>query len=281
MRLAWRAAATQHLPHAKRAAAGCGRAMGTRGGAPLPPPLVVAIDGPAASGKGTLARLVAEALGLAHMDTGLLYRRVGLAALERGVPLTDEPALTALAAALPPPPAGAAADSLRSEAAGQAASQVSALPGVRAALLEAQRRFARAPPPPAVGAVLDGRDVGTVVCPGATAKLFVTASAETRAARRLRELRDAWERRPEDHGIPGGGGGAAGAGAGAPPALEAVLASMRERDARDAGRAAAPLAAAPDALLLDTTNLTIDQALAAALAHVRARAAAAAAPPPP
>ncbi|GBF90619.1 cytidylate kinase [Raphidocelis subcapitata] len=246
--------------------------------AAAPPPLVVAIDGPAAAGKGTVARLLAERLGLAHMDTGLLYRRVAAAALAAGARLDDGPALAALASALPPLERTPEAE-LRSEAVSQAASKVSALPPVRAALLQAQRDFAASPPPPFRGTVLDGRDVGTVVCPAATAKLFITASPEARARRRLLELQARHsEPNPGPNAAAAGPSGPAPAPAPAPaPSLEGVLAAMRERDERDAARAVAPLAPAADALVLDTTGLGIEQALAAALAHVRAREAAAAA----
>lgn len=198
----------------------------------------VAIDGPAAAGKGTIARAVAADLGFAHLDTGLLYRAVGCQALADGQGVLDlhwaaEIARRHLDAAL-------LRDDLRSARAGQAASKVAALPEVRAALLGYQRAFARREG----GAVLDGRDIGTVICPQAEAKLFVTAADEARAARRAAEL------------------GAS---------LEAVLADLRARDARDAERDAAPMVAARDARLLDTTDLSIEAAVAAAIAYVRSR----------
>ena len=187
----------------------------------------VAIDGPAAAGKGTIARAVASHFGFAHLDTGLLYRAVGA---KGGDPVVAAQGLS---------PADLARDDLRSMAVGQAASRVAAIPEVRAALTEFQRRFARQPG----GAVLDGRDIGTVICPEAEVKLFVTASAETRAQRRWLEV----------------GGDEA-----------QVLAEVIERDARDTGRADAPLRAAPEALVLDTTAMGIDEAVAAAVAAVEA-----------
>jgi cytidylate kinase len=199
----------------------------------------VAIDGPAAAGKGTIARAVARAFGFAHLDTGLIYRAVGLQALDDGRGVIDPHWAAELARRLVPE--DLERPELRSARAGQAASRVAALPEVRAALLAFQQRFARREG----GAVLDGRDIGTVVCPEAEAKLFVTADDRVRAERRLADL----------------GGGS----------VEAVLADLRARDARDAGREAAPMAAAPDALLLDTTDLSIDAAVAAAVDYVRGR----------
>ena len=198
----------------------------------------VAIDGPAAAGKGTIARELARRFGFAHLDTGLLYRAVGLQALEDGRGVIDPHWSAELARRLQPE--DLAREGLRSARAGQAASKVAVLPEVRAALLDFQRRFARRDG----GAVLDGRDIGTVICPEAEAKLFVTASDATRAARRAAEL-------------------------GADPA--AVLADLRARDARDASRDAAPMVAATDALLLDTTDLSIDAAVAEAVAYVKGR----------
>jgi CMP/dCMP kinase len=199
----------------------------------------VAIDGPAAAGKGTIGRAVAEAFGFAHLDTGLLYRAVGVQALQDGRGVIDPHWAAELARRFEP--ADLERDDLRSGRAGQAASKVAALPEVRAALLDVQRRFARRNG----GAVLDGRDIGTVICPEAEAKLYVTASDEVRAERRRAEL------------------GAA--------ELEPVLADLRARDARDAGRDLAPMVAAADALLLDTTDLSIDAAVAEAIAYVRSR----------
>lgn len=204
---------------------------------------VIAIDGPAASGKGTLARRLAAHYGLPWMDTGLLYRAVAMGVLTRGAALDDEPVAVAIARALP---ADFADDpALRTGEAGAAASRVAALPGVRAALLDAQRAFAAAPG----GAVLDGRDIGTVICPEAPAKLFVIASAEARADRRFREL------------------------AARDPAAsyDQILADIRKRDADDAARAVAPLVPAEDAILLDTTHLGVEEAFAAARAIVEQR----------
>jgi cytidylate kinase len=198
----------------------------------------VAIDGPAAAGKGTIARALADGFGLAHLDTGLLYRAVGVQALDDGRGVIDPHWAAELARRLQPE--DLARGDLRTARAGQAASRVAVLPDVRAALLDFQRRFARREG----GAVLDGRDIGTVICPEAEAKLFVTASDETRAARRAAEL-------------------------GADP--DVMLADLRARDARDASRDAAPMVAAADALLLDTTDLSIDAAVAKALAYVKGR----------
>ncbi|MCL4068258.1 cytidylate kinase [Pseudomonas sp. GX19020] len=186
----------------------------------------VAIDGPAAAGKGTISRAVAERFGFAHLDTGALYRAVGL---RGGDPVAAARGLSA---------ADLARDDLRSLEAGQAASRVAVIPEVRAALLEFQRDFARREG----GAVLDGRDIGTVICPGAEVKLFVTASAQIRARRRWLEI-----------------GGEAAA-----KSLAAVLAEVEERDLRDRDRAEAPLRPAADAVLLDTGSLTVDEAVAAA-----------------
>lgn len=201
---------------------------------------VVAIDGPAAAGKGTLARRLAAALDLAYLDTGSLYRGVALALLRAGRAAPDEATAAAAARALD---SGLLADpALRDEATGRLASVVAAMPEVRAALLELQRAFAAAPPGGKAGAVLDGRDVGTVVCPQAAVKLFVTASEEARARRRHLELADK--------------GGA--------EDFDAVLAELQSRDTRDSARAAAPLKPAPDAHLLDTSNLSIEEVFARA-----------------
>lgn len=209
--------------------------------------MIIAVDGPAASGKGTLARRLAEHLGLAYLDTGLLYRAVGMAVVNAGGDPGDAAAATAAARALDP--SGLFDPTLRLDEAGQAASKVAAIPAVRAALLAFQRDFAHRPPGGAKGAVLDGRDIGTVVCPDAGHKLFVTASLEKRAERRLKEL----------------------IARGVATIQEAVLQEMRERDARDSGRSVAPLVPAPDAFLLDTTELDADQAFAAALGYITAR----------
>lgn len=202
--------------------------------------LVIAIDGPAASGKGTLARRIAETLGLPHLDTGLLYRAVGTRCLKDGV-LEDEAASEAAARMLDLSTLDA--EALRGSEAGAAASIVAARPSVRAALLDLQRAFAAQPG----GAVLDGRDIGTVICPDAPVKLFVTAAPEVRALRRFKEL----------------------AGRGSDLTLETVLADIRERDARDSGRASAPLVKAQDAVELDTSDLGIEDAFTAAMNIVR------------
>jgi cytidylate kinase len=203
-------------------------------------PFVVAIDGPAASGKGTLARRLAERFQLAHLDTGKLYRATAFLVLEAGGDPTDPAA--GVAAARRVDPAVLADPALLSERVARAASIVSAIPLVREALLAMQRDFAVRPPHPAGGieprgAVLDGRDIGTAVCPDAAVKLFVTANLEARASRRLAELR----------------------ARGVPAIYRDVLADMKERDARDSERRVAPLAAAPDAVTIDTTRLDADQ----------------------
>ena len=196
---------------------------------------VVAIDGPAASGKGTLARRLAERFGLAHLDTGKLYRATAFLVLDAGGDPADPDAATAAARRVEP---GLLGDPrLLDEAVARASSLVAAVPAVRAALLAFQRGFAAVPPAPARGAVLDGRDIGTAVCPDAAVKLYVTASPQARAERRLRELRQR----------------------GAAAIYEDVLQDMKERDARDSSRRVAPLAAAPDAIILDTTGLDADQ----------------------
>jgi CMP/dCMP kinase len=204
--------------------------------------LVIAVDGPAAAGKGTLARRLAAALGLAYLDTGLLYRATGRRVLEDGADPRDPAAAEAAARALTP--ADLARADLRGPAADMAASAVAAIPAVRAALLDWQREFGRRH-----GAVLDGRDIGTVVFPEAPVKLFVTASAEERARRRFLELQ--------------------GRGTAADPAQ--VAAELRARDEQDARRAVAPLVPAADATVLDTTTLDAEAAFAAAMALVRER----------
>src|SRR5215216_3020662 len=199
--------------------------------------MIIAIDGPAASGKGTLAKRLAAHFGLPHLDTGLLYRAVALTLLDGGLPLTDAAAAARIARSLD----AARCDDprLKGREMGDAASVVSAYQPVRDALLDLQRRFAAQPG----GAVLDGRDIGTVVCPEAEAKLFVTASPEERARRRCNELRGRRE----------------------PAEFETILAEIRRRDERDSTRSAAPLRQAEDALRLDTTNLDAEAAFAAAL----------------
>lgn len=217
---------------------------------PSPPPaqartIVIAVDGPAASGKGTIARALAAHFGLPHMDTGMLYRAVAVS-LNRfgGDPGVEFEAVRAVAGL-----AQVASDDpeLRSEFAGSVASRISAYSGVRAALIERQRDFAYQ----SGGAVLDGRDVGTVIAPDAMAKLYVTASAEVRATRRLAELT------------------ARGAGG----HYDDVLIDIRARDARDAGRAAAPLVRADDAKVIDTSELGIEEAIARAIQIVETRIA--------
>jgi cytidylate kinase len=199
--------------------------------------MIIAIDGPAASGKGTLGKKLAAHYGLRHLDTGLLYRAVAQAVLDAGCAPDDMPVAVAAAKALDPATFDEAA--LKSRAVGDAASVVSAIPEVREALLAFQREFAATPS----GAVLDGRDIGTVICPDADVKIFVTASPEVRAERRTREY----------------------AAAGQPADPAAVLADIKKRDERDTNRAAAPLKQAVDAFRLDTTDLDIDGAVRAAI----------------
>ena len=193
-------------------------------------PFTIAIDGPAAAGKGTISRAVAAHLGFAHLDTGLLYRAVGRRVLKGGDPLLAAQNLRA---------EDLEAGDLRSPEVAQAASRVAVLPEVRAALVDFQRAFARR----AGGAVLDGRDIGTVICPEAEVKLFVTASPEVRARRRFDEL----------------------TGKGLETEFDTVLADVKERDARDTGRKDAPLRPARDAVTLDTSDLSIEDAIQAAL----------------
>ena len=204
--------------------------------------MIIAIDGPAASGKGTLGKKLAAHYGLRHLDTGLLYRAVAKAVIDAGKRPDDVAAAVAVAQVLDPDRFDEAA--LKSHAVGEAASVVSAIPEVRAALLAFQRDFAAAPP----GAVLDGRDIGTVICPGAEVKIFVTASPEVRARRRALEYRSAGRAIDE----------------------ATVLADIRKRDERDSHRAAAPLRQAPDAHLLDTTDMDISTAIRAAIDSVEA-----------
>jgi CMP/dCMP kinase len=204
--------------------------------------MIIAIDGPTASGKGTIARALAAHYGIAHLDTGLLYRAVGVqTARDSGDPDKESDALAACAF----PDTLLADPELRLESSGTLASRVSVHPAVRAALLERQRAFAAQPG----GAVLDGRDIGTVIAPHADAKLFVIASAEARARRRLAEL----------------------AGRGVTADLAELTADIAARDARDAGRSAAPLTRADDADLLDTSELTIGDVVQQAIALVEAR----------
>ena len=200
-------------------------------------PLVIAIDGPSAAGKGTLAERLASHFRLPHLDTGLLYRAVGHLAEKTGrSPAEVAAGLTAADLGDP---------ALRGDSAGQAGSKVAAIPEVRSNLLKFQKQFAYQ----SSGAVLDGRDIGTVICPDAPVKLFVTASPQARAERRYRELRER----------------------GVDTIKPRVLAEMAERDRRDSERAAAPLKAAPDAYLLDTSDMDADAAFAAALAFIESK----------
>ena len=202
--------------------------------------MIIAIDGPAAAGKGTLGRRLAQHLNIAFLDTGGLYRAVALKVLDRGADPSDPAAAEAAAKAIQP--SDLETPRLREDRVSQAASVVAAQPAVRAALLAFQRDFAHHPPPGFEGALLDGRDIGTVVCPDATVKLFVTASAEARAMRRFKELQ------------------AAGVGI----IYERVLQDIEQRDARDRERQTAPLRPAGDAIELDTTALDADAAFAKA-----------------
>ena len=210
-------------------------------------PIVIAVDGPGAAGKGTLARKLARHFGYAHLETGLLYRAVGYNVLENKGNPDDEGAALRAAKGLRPDDLGNPA--LRDDAVAEAASKVAAIPGVRAALLDLQRSFAKSPPGGAPGAILDGRDIGTVVCPDADIKFFITAGVEVRAERRLRELRER--------------------------GLEAihsrVLHEMKERDARDSMRAVAPLVPAKDSFVIDTGTLDADDVFAQALGIINAR----------
>jgi cytidylate kinase len=204
--------------------------------------MIIAIDGPAASGKGTLGKRLAGHYGLRHLDTGLIYRAVAKAVLDAGDPLGDVGSAGRAARALDP--SRFDENVLKSHRIGEAASIISAIPEVRAALLDFQRDFGRAPP----GAVLDGRDIGTVIFPDADIKIFVTATPEARARRRTLELQTA----------------------GVPVDEAEVLADILRRDERDSARAAAPLKRAQDAHLLDTTHLDIDAAFRAAIDIVEA-----------
>lgn len=204
--------------------------------------MIVAIDGPAASGKGTLAKRVAAHYGLPHLDTGLLYRAVARDALASAIDLDDAAGAAGVAEALEV--ATLADPDLRTAEIGEAASRVARHPAVRTVLLAYQRTFASAAP----GAVLDGRDIGTVICPSADVKLFVSATPEVRALRRFLEL----------------------TGRGVDISQEAVLADIRARDERDSTRGTAPLVQAKDAVLLDTSNLDIDAAFRAALDLIEA-----------
>jgi cytidylate kinase len=216
-------------------------------------PIVIAVDGTAASGKGTLAKLLARRFAFAHLDSGKLYRLVAQGVLDAGGdPDSEADALRAVEAIHPDPMNAAMMGDTRllSPPVSAAASRVAAIAPVRAALLELQRDFARHPPGGADGACIDGRDIGTVVCPDATAKLFVDAAPEVRAHRRWLELNSLGASLPDE---------------------AAVLKDIEVRDARDRSRTVAPLRSAADAALLDTSNLAIDAAFAAALALVEPR----------
>ena len=202
--------------------------------------MIIAIDGPAASGKGTLAKRLAAHYGLRHLDTGVIYRAVAYALINAGVELKDEAA--AVRAALELDPETFEDPALKSQKVGTAASVVSAIPRVREALVEFQRQFAAKPP----GAVLDGRDIGTVICPHAEAKIFVTAAPQVRARRRALELRQQGLAAAEDD----------------------ILADILRRDARDSSRPVAPLKPAPDAHILDTSELDVDTVLRRAIAII-------------
>ena len=208
-----------------------------------PLPLIIAVDGPAASGKGTIARALAKHYRLPHMDTGMLYRAVAVTLMRYGGDPGEE--FEAIRAVAGLNQVGPDDPDLRSEITGSIASRISAYPGVRAALIARQREFAAQDG----GAVLDGRDVGTVIAPHATAKLYVTASPEVRAQRRVAEL----------------------LGRGTPAHYDDVLIDIRGRDERDQGRAAAPLTRAADADLLDTGELSVDEAIARAIELVEAK----------
>jgi cytidylate kinase len=206
--------------------------------------MIIAIDGPAASGKGTLGKRIAQHYGLAHLDTGLLYRAVAYDLIHAGRPLTDE--AEAAIAARKLDIESLDDEKLRGAEMGSAASRVAAYPAVRAALVQLQRAYAARPE----GAVLDGRDIGTVICPAADVKLFVTATPEERANRRFKEL----------------------SGRGDQITYDEVLADIRARDERDTSRAVSPLKQAEDARLLDTTKMDIDAAFQAAVAIIDAAA---------
>ena len=213
---------------------------------------VITIDGPSASGKGTVAERIAQVLGFHFLDSGALYRLTALSAMNNAVALDDEFGVAELAATLPAEFRGGVvwlagedvSNAIRAEAVGEAASQVAAIPAVRTAVLERQRVYARPP-----GLVADGRDMGTVVFPQATAKVFLTASAEARAERRYKQLIEK----------------------GMSASLPALVADMQARDARDSGRAVAPLKPAPGALLLDTTEMGVEAAVQAVLDHYRSK----------
>lgn len=206
--------------------------------------MIIAVDGPAASGKGTLTRRLAEHFGLARLDTGLLYRAVGFRIIEQGGDPGETAAAVAAAEKLQASDLNDPA--LRGEAAASAASVVAAIPEVRATLRAFQQNFAANPPGGAPGAVLDGRDIGTVICPGADIKLFLTASPEVRAERRVKELQ----------------------AKGLEAIYTRILRDLQDRDARDASRAVSPLEPAKDALVIDTSEKDADTVFETALAHI-------------
>lgn len=213
--------------------------------------MIIAIDGPAASGKGTLARNLAARLNYAYLDTGALYRAVAKKVLEADADPSDPQAAEKAATGLQQNLTSQtlADPAIRTDEVGVAAAKVADIPGVRKALLKLQQDFAKNPPEPYKGAILDGRDIGTVICPQAHVKLYVTADLAARAARRTKEL--------QSRGIPATDG--------------AVLEDMRARDARDEGRKAAPLKPADDAVILDTTRLSESEVLAKALEIIEGR----------
>jgi len=210
--------------------------------------MIIALDGPAATGKGTLAKRLAAALDFVHLDSGLLYRAIAAVALERTAAPGDAEFIDAAGSLQP---GDSAREGLRSNVVAITASMAAALPEVRAALLAFQQNFARTPPGGKAGAILDGRDIGTVICPDAAVKIFVTASAEVRAKRRCLELQE----RGED------------------AIYHRVLQDVRERDRRDETRPVAPLKPASDAVLLDTSALTPDEVFEKAMAIVQSRSA--------
>ncbi len=214
--------------------------------------MIIAIDGLAASGKGTLAKLLARHFDFAHLDTGLLYRAVGVAVLRDGGDPAEPQAAAQAAQNFNPQQALALTEdlALRTHVAGDAASKVASIPAVRAALLDFQRNFAHFPPQSKSGAVLDGRDIGTVIAPDAKVKIFVTANLPIRAARRGKELRGRGENVTD----------------------AAVLADMQTRDVRDQNRGIAPAQPAADAVVLDTSELSVEEVFAAALAIVQKQA---------
>jgi len=212
--------------------------------------MIIALDGPSAAGKGTLSRRLADHYRLALLDTGLIYRAVAHHVLAAGAAANEREAAIAAAANLRTDDLNT--PGLRAEATGAMASKVAAIPEVRLHLVDFQRKFAQHPPGGAAGAILDGRDIGTVICPDADVKIFLTASQEARAERRFQELRT-----------------------GGHDTIKArVLADMRERDARDSARSAAPLVPAADAFVLDTTALSADQVFERVVGHIEAKRAA-------